>query len=147
MAYDIYIQPVPVDDATGLKVITFGYAGSLKVTGFYALIDRWLKTLMTSKGSDPLDKNYGTRFTYMFGGNVQDDSYLRDTVTLTIADANEQVKVQDIESFRPDNERLSDAVLLRLELTTGGDGFEALVKITNKAGEKLSISIPPSTAG
>jgi phage baseplate assembly protein W len=136
---DIHFQPVPVNDVSGTKVFTFGFQSALKVEGLQALVNRWVKTLMTPRGSDPLDPSAGTDFGNLIGTNIPKTSKgsIIDIVAMAIDDASEQVQKQDITARHGETESLDRANLLRFNMTSSGDGFEVWVEIKNQAGEVL----------
>ena len=136
--YDIHFQPVPASEVFGFKTFEFGYKAALKVKGPQALVNRWVKTLMTPRGSDPLYTSEGTAFWNLPGSNITDVSNdLSDAVNLSIQDANDQVHQQDIAGLFPDNERLLNAELLNFQPNSSGDGFDVWVRIRNVAGESI----------
>lgn len=137
--YDIHFQPVPSDQVSGFKCFEFGFKAALKVTGFQALINRWVKTFMTPKGSDPLYPSEGTAFGNLVGASVSKiTNDLRDAVCMAIEDANEQVRIQDVEGFMSDTERLGNATLLNF--VQSASGIEVWVLIKNAAGESLAVN-------
>jgi hypothetical protein len=136
--YDIHFQPVPPDEATSTRLFTFGFRASLKVSGPQALVNRWVKTLMTPKGSNPLDKSEGTAFGRLVGANVSMRSRdIDDVLILAIEDANDQVRQQDLVGMFPSNERLANATLIEDQSRSWEDGFEIGVRIVNLAGQVL----------
>ena len=138
--YDTFFQPVPSSQVEGFKVFEYGYQASLKVTGPPALVNRWIKTLMTPKSTDPINKNYGTGFTGLLSSNISSvTNELVDVVNLSIEEANEQVREQDLVGFFPDNERLANATLLSIEI--GEDGLDVWVNVQNVAGESVSFRL------
>lgn len=140
--YDIHFQPVPASEVQGFKTFEFGYRAALKVKGPQALVNRWVKTLMTPKGSDPLRATSGTAFGNLPGSNISEvTTDLNDVVNLAIQDANEQVMEQDIQGLYPDNERLLNAELLDFIPNATGDGFDVWVRITNVAGEQVTFRL------
>ena len=140
MAYDIHFQPVPASEAQGYKCFEFGFTAALKVQGLQALVNRWAKTLMTPRGSDPLYPEEGTGFGLLVGANISRvTTDVRDMVTIAIEEANEQVREQDLEGFYSDSERLQNGELL--DFIESDDGFQVWVKITNVAGESLEIQL------
>jgi len=143
MAYDIFFRGVPEDEVRGFRTFTFGYEASVKISGAWALVDRWLKTFMTQKGSDPLDPNYGTSFPTLVGGNMSDVSSAEDAVYVALSDANDQVKTQDIESMSPPEERLQNAYLLSIRSSDGKDGLVIWVRISNEAGTSIPVQVAP----
>lgn len=136
---DIHFQPVPVSDVSGTKVFTFGFKSALKVEGLQALVNRWVKTFMTPRGSDPLDSAAGTDFGNLIGTNIPKSTKgsLIDIVAMAIDDASEQVQKQDTAARYGETESLDRANLLRFASTSSGDGFEVWVEIKNQAGEVL----------
>jgi hypothetical protein len=140
MNYDIHYQPIPKSDVKGFKVFTFGFRAALKVRGPQALVNRWVKTFMTPKGSDPLDNTAGTNFAEMIGSNVTKiTEELKDVSILSIMDANEQVKKQDIEGLFSDDSRLMSATLLDFVQTE--DGIEFWVEIKTMSGDVLPVRL------
>jgi hypothetical protein len=138
--YDTHFQPIPAVDVTGYKLFTYGFRASLKVTGPQSLVNRWVKTMMTPKGSDPLDITYGTTFASLVGGNFSSsNSDVQDVVTLAMEDASAQVRQQDIEGFYNDDERLLSATLLNY--TAAADGFTVWIEIKNMAGDALPVKL------
>jgi len=122
----------------GFKCMEFGFTAAMKVTGFKALIDRWIKTFLTPKGSDPLYPDEGTSVGALIGANISKvTTDLRDIVTMSITKANEQIQRQDIEGFYDDVMRLKSATLDRL--VTSADGIEVWITIENVAGERLTV--------
>ena len=142
--YDIYFQPVPPERVSGFKCVEFGFTAALKVTGFRSLITRWLKTLLTPIGSDPLYPEEGTEVGNLIGANIsQLSTEIQDSVALGVIQANEQVKAQDLEGLYDDDERLQSAEIDRY--VEAPAGFEVWIAIENMAGTRLSI--PAITLG
>jgi hypothetical protein len=140
MPYDIHFQPIPPSEVRGYKVFTFGFKAALKVEGPQSLVNRWVKTFMTPKGSDPLDNVAGTNFAEMIGANVTKiTEELKDVTILSITDANEQVKKQDIEGLFSDDSRLMSATLLDFVQTA--DGIELWVEIKTMSGDVLPVRL------
>lgn len=138
--YDIHFQPVPESDVVGTKVFTFGFRAALKVSGPQALVNRWVKTFMTPKGSDPLDKQYGTTFPNLIGSNISIvNDTVKDVILLAVEDANSQVRNQDLDGFYSDDERLMSATFLDYIPST--DGFQVWIEIKNLAGDVLPVRL------
>lgn len=138
--YDIHFQPVPSGEVYGFKCFEFGFQAALKVKGPQALVNRWVKTLMTPLGSDPLYPERGTTLGNLVGGNVSSISVdLRDLVTMAIEDTNEQVREQDLEGYFSDDEKLQSAELM--EFVESADGFVVWVLIKNVAGDALPLPL------
>lgn len=123
------------------RFFTFGFDRSVGVRGPQKLVLQWLKCLMTTKGSDPTDLEYGTEFPNLIGSNVRAMQDLRDVVMLCVQDCNEQIlKLQ--QTTQPDlDELLLTATLVKFDLL-GDDGFEAHVTISNAKGKELTINLP-----
>lgn len=138
--YDIHFQPIPASQVRGYKVFTFGFKAALKVKGPQSLVNRWVKTLMTLKGSDPLDTTYGTAFPNLVGANISDiTSEVKDVLVLSMDDASAQVRQQDIDGLYSDDERLQSAILY--DFTPSDDGFAVWVEIRNMAGQILTVRL------
>lgn len=140
MQYDIHFQPVPKEDVKGYKTFTFGFKAALKVRGPQALVNRWAKTFMTPKGSDPLDRTAGTSFSDMIGANItRITDELKDVAILSVIDASEQVKKQDVEGLFSDDSRLMSATLMDILQTA--DGIELWVEIKTMSGDVLPVRL------
>jgi len=143
MPHDIHFQPImPPEDQHGFKSFTFGFTAALKINGPQALVNRWVKTFMTPKGSDLLHPDYGTDFGNLAGSNIVNDfTTLQDTVIMAIDDANDQVRRQDESAVLDSSEALDSATLGQFIPITGGDGFNLWVVINNKAGQNLPLKL------
>lgn len=142
--YDIHFQPVPAAEVRGYKCFEFGYKAALKVKGPQALVNRWVKTLMTPLGSDPLAPSEGTSFGGLIGGNIGSVSVnLQDLISIAFQEANAQVKAQDIEGYFPDSERLQSAELM--DFAEAADGIVVWVLIKNVAGDALQVPLATLT--
>ena len=138
--YDIYFKPVSTTEYNSGMGFEFGYKAVLKVCGPPALVNRWVKTFMTLKGSDPLDQEYGTGFSNLIGSNISKASMdLADVVSVAIGEANTQVYDQDLKGFFPTNERLQAATLTGFQQVA--DGISVWVTITNMANEALPVMV------
>lgn len=123
------------------RFFTFGFDRSVGVRGPQKLALQWLKCLMTTKGTDPTDLEYGTEFPNLIGSNVRSMRDVQDVVTLCIQDCNEQItKIQ--QETQPDlDELLLTATLAKFELT-GDDGFDAYVTIANAKNQEVTVNLP-----
>lgn len=138
--YDIHFQPVPSSQVRGYKTFTFGFKAALKVKGPQSLVNRWVKTVMTLKGSDPLDPSYGTALPNLMGANVSNvTTEVKDVLVLAMDDASAQVRQQDIAGLYSDDERLQSAILY--DFTPSEDGFQVWVEIRNMAGQILTVHL------
>jgi hypothetical protein len=76
----------------------------------------------------------------MVGANVtRITEELKDVTILSITDANEQVKKQDIEGLFSDDSRLMSATLLDFVQTA--DGIELWVEIKTMSGDVLPVRL------
>ncbi len=138
--YDIHFQPVPAGSVFGLKCFEFGFKSALKVKGPQSLVNRWVKTLMTPLGSDPMAPSEGTSFSNLLGANVGGISVnLEDLVAIAFDEASTQVREQDLSGFFPDNETLQSAELMQFQ--EAADGFVVWVLIKNVAGDALQVPL------
>lgn len=144
--YDVHFQLVPSEEqlsANG-RVFTFGYASSVGVKGPQKLVNRWLKCLFTLKGSDLLDRGYGTGFPEIIGSNISRMQDFVDAMSLFVDDCNEQIQAFDLAQFPPDDERLASAVLSNV-VPRGDDGYDVYVTLKNVAGTLLTVQVPTGT--
>lgn len=138
--YDIHFQPVPASEMHGFKCFEFGYQAALKVRGPQALVNRWVKTLMTPLGSDPLYPSSGTTFSGLIGGNIGSISIsIQDLVAIAFQEASNQVREQDLEGYFAEDERLQSAELM--DFDEAADGFVVWVLIKNVAGDALPVPL------
>jgi len=138
--YDIYFKPITADAVRGYKCFEFGYAAALKVKGLNALVNRWVKTFMTPKGSDMLYPSEGTNFSNLLGSNIsQRNGVVDDLILLAVEEANDQVIQQDFDGLYALEEQLQSATLI--DLKPGIDGVDVWVQIQNKADSSVSVRV------
>jgi hypothetical protein len=112
------------------------------VTGFQALINRWMMTFMTPKGSHPTKPNEGTKFPFLIGSNVAEIAALEAVVAECVDDASTQVRaVDDVSPLLTSAERLQTAQLLRFN-AIDATSIEFWVEIINEANQRLTVLIP-----
>ena len=143
MAYDIHIEGVPEDQVVNEKFLWFGEYEEqiLAVQGVQKMVDRFLKCLMTPAGTDISDQEYGTRLAHLFLGNL-DAASMRQMVTLSVVQAEEQIRRYDVINGAPEDERLSSAVIETLEIDTASQGFNLTVLLQNVAGTTVRVQLP-----
>lgn len=141
--FDIFVNLLPeAEQRDTFKFLSFGFTETLGVKGFQMLINSWLKCLLTTKGSDPSNINYGTSFMHLLGSNV-DIASARDVVILNIEQCNEQIiAFQDKDTTLTTTERLASANLINFEERPDDPGFHAYIEIQNQAGERLQFLLP-----
>jgi hypothetical protein len=146
MAFDVHFQIVPEEEQlySGGKIFTFGFTSAIGVKGPQKLVNRWLKCLFTLKGTDLLDKTYGTGYAELIGSNVSRYQDFVDAVSLFISDCNDQITAFDQAQFPPDDERLDSANLTSV-VPRGVDGYDVYVSLKNVAGTVLTLQVPSGT--
>jgi hypothetical protein len=141
--YDVYFQPLPADKQNGASAIfTFGFKSAVGISGPQKLINRWLKCLLTSQGSDPYDSSIGTGFADLLNSNIANFEDMRDAVVLFIDDCNKQIFAWDQLYLPPSDERLLSATLVKIEPTADNVGFDAWVQIQNVANDTAVLKLP-----
>ena len=131
-------------EASG-QFVTWGSASTFGVRGFQFLINLWLKCLLTPRGSDPSDLNYGTDFTKLVGTLVPLED-ARDVTLLAITQCNNQIAAfQRNDSTLTASELLASAQLTNFVEDTGSSRFDAYVELKNRANERFTLSVPVST--
>jgi len=138
MVWDVHFQPIPETTPHGYRAFTFGFRAALVVTGFQFLINRWLKTFFTPKGSEILHRGDGTTLALLIGGNIGSQEDARDLAIRAVEETNEQIRTQDAEGGFSAEESLDSAVITRMEPYSGG-GISIWVTITNLAGKQLEV--------
>jgi hypothetical protein len=139
--YDIHFQLISDSAQVSGKLFSFGFKSAVGVRGPQKLINRWIKTLITPKGSDPFDRNVGTGFYGLLGSNITSRQDVIDAVSLFIEDCNNQIRASDRRNQSSDSERLQTATLASL-IENDEDGFEIYVNIRNAAGITVTIPLP-----
>ena len=144
--FDVHFQIIPEaeQEASAGRIFSFGYTSALGVKGPQKLVNRWLKCLFTSKGSDLLDPTYGTGYPELIGANVSLRQDFTDAVAIFIDDCNAQITAFDQAQFPPDDERLDSATLTNI-VPRGADGYDVYVTIKNTAGTLLTVQAPTGT--
>ena len=142
MAYDIYFKLTdPETQRNTGKLFTFGYTSSIGVRGPQKLVNRWVRCLLTPKGSDPFDPNYGTGCANMLGSNVTSTEEALSLFAIFVEECNEQIRVMDRKNFPPEDERFKTAEILKL-VELEPDGFQVFVEIKNVAGQRVTLPLP-----
>lgn len=134
--YDIHVQPVV---ASNTKCFGFAYQTALKVRGPQALVNRWIRTLLTPLGSDPLYPKAGTPLGHVFSVSSNITTVdIQDTVHMSVFDANAQVQEQDIQGSYAEDECLASAVVTRMVNTA--DGLEVWIRIDTVSGDTVQFN-------
>lgn len=144
--YDIHFQLLPEEEQLygNGKIFSFGYTSAIGVKGPQKLVNRWIKCLLTLKGSDLLRPAYGTGFSNLWGSNISNQRDFSDAIILFVEDCNAQMRALDNRQGPPANERLASAVVTAI-IPRNGDGFDVYVTLKNTAGELISLLLPTDT--
>ena len=144
MSLDVYLQGVA--GATRGECVSFGDQGSpTGVRGPNKLVSRFLKCLLTLKGSSLLDVDYGTYFPQLIGGNV-DRFSVSQLVSEAVVDASEKLKEYQAEYALDDDEALDDVEILDIQWGTDGSGVSVRLRVNNVAGETATFIITQAGA-
>lgn len=141
--YDIHIQTLPeADQRSTFKFMSFGYVETLGVVGFQMLINQWLKCMLTPRGTDPTNLEYGSEFTSAVGSNLSLEE-AQDLTVLSIEQTNEYIRdIQRLDSTLTQSERLGSATLTNFVSDPTAPGFTATVELVNQAQERLRLNLP-----
>lgn len=123
--------------------ITFGiYDTPMKITGLQKVAQVFMKTLLTSKGSDPFYPSRGTAFPGMTIGANQsvDDSTFVQAISDSLKDAEAQVK-SGLNFQNPDTSSCLEKITL-LGLDKIDDSLTLYVSMTTSNGVTASIAVP-----
>jgi len=134
VTYDIHVAPVK---SSGFKCFSFAYQSALKVRGPQALVNRWIRTLLTPLGSDLLNPKAGTPLGHLIGTHMNINTDILDTLYMSVADTNTQVQTQDIEGSYADDECLAAAVVERT--ISSADGLEVWIRIDTMSGDTVQF--------
>jgi len=145
MAYkfDLHVQTLPEEEQTNtFKFVSLGFTGGIGVKGFQMLINQWLRTFLTTRGSDPADLTFGTDFPKLIGSNVG-YADARDIVMLAVDQCNETVtRTQAADVTLTPSERLASATIVEYVEKPDAPGFDVSVEIKNRANERLVFNLP-----
>lgn len=123
--------------------VSFGlYDTPMKITGVQKVAQTFMKTLMTSKGSDPFYPNRGTDFPNLtIGANqtISDTAYMA-LIKNSVADAEAQVK-SGLNIQNPDpSSCLASAQVLGMDKFD--DSLVLYVQVTTLSGITASVAMP-----
>jgi len=143
-AYDIHFQLQP-DTVQGYgRLFSFAYSTAKGVRGFQKTINQWLKCLLTRRGSDVADKNYGTDFPNIFDSNVVSVSDTTERLTLALDDATTQILAfQRTQSSvdLTDDERLANASILGI-VPLDASSYTVYVLLRSVLNQDVKIVLP-----
>lgn len=140
--YDLHIQLLDPGQQTYGSNFSFALKAPILVTGFQALMNRWMKIFMTPKGSHPVRRQEGTEFAYLIGSNVADTASLQAVISEYIDDATAQVQAVDrANPSLPRTQRLRSATLIQFNATSPSS-IEFWVELINEANQRMKVLIP-----
>lgn len=141
--FDIHFQALPTaDQVATYKFVSFGFSPTIAVKGFQMLLNQWAKCLLTPRGSDPTDLEYGTDFTKLIGSNL-DLQDARDVAAISIITCNTQIfRAQANDDSLTGSERLASAEIVKFVEDPSAPGFDVYVEIKNQADERLVLNLP-----
>lgn len=113
-----------------------------RVTGVQKVVQTFLYTLLTNKGSDPIRRRSGTALPeYIFASNIGSDAdELRVTVRAQIKDA--ETQTMKILSSTNNDKASQLASVQMLFVNSEADAITVGLRILTKAGEQASIAVP-----
>ncbi len=145
--YDILIYDFPEGYPTGTVALGFG-ENPKRISGISKVSQIFLKTLMTLRGSDVVNPNYGTIFPTFTGSyNLQstDLSDVSSDVTGAIRDAEEQAKsILNIPTEGLTSQLESVTIV---DITQIEDMLTLRVALRTRAGETAPIALPFTSLG
>lgn len=139
--YDLLLVATPQGYPVGPVVFYMGNEPK-KITGIQKVAQMFLKTLLTTKGSDVINYNLGTNFPNLTVGANQtadDQTFLADVAT-TINDAAAQTKNFFSSNLGDIASQLDNATIQGM--TTQGGALTMYVQLTTVAGTTAAIAIP-----
>lgn len=140
--FDIHFEGVPRSESHGIRGLTFGaYNKTLGVRGVQKMVNRFVKCMLTSLGSDLSDPDYGTALAGSFLGNV-DKGTLRTLALQSVVAAEAKVKEYDAEYALNDEERLASVRVNDIKTDEAESGVVLSVTLKNVAGVAVQILLP-----
>lgn len=131
-------------DQQGLARSNFSLnlARPIAVRGPQKLINRWLQCFFTTRGSDPVNRKFGTVFSSLIGGNVTGNADdLRASIEIAVQDCNEQIRAIDARSpWLEPGERLNNASVI-LYNPISADKVEFWVEIQSMNGQRVTTLV------
>ena len=139
--FDLYFQSLGARDPFGTKPFTFGQTQSLGIAGLQKLANMFVKYLMTTVGSDPLDLNAGTALPSLIGSNV-DASDVQEILQLAVDKTVSAIIAIQSTQAPPVAETLASATVTDFISIPSLPGFSAQIYIQNVAGVGLTFLLP-----
>jgi len=140
--FDIHYEGLNINQVAGIRAVTFGsYPRVLGVRGVQKMVNRYLKAILTPKGTNLSDRDYGTHLAAALGNNV-DLSTLGALSARAVTDAENKVREYDSEYGTDDDERLARVELEGTMIDEGGPGVLLSILLENVSGVKVRMLIP-----
>lgn len=141
MSYDVGLQLLDPGAQTTRALLTFGPTPRL-VRGPQKVLTRWLKILLTPKGSHPVRRSEGTGFALLVRRPLAELRGAEALVAEYVEDAADQVRAFDrAEPQRPADERLAAAAVLRF-VETSPTSVDVWVELVTADGQRLRSVLP-----
>lgn len=145
--YDIYIELVPTElqeSSIGTEgVMQFGFSRTISISGFQKAVNKWLKALLTEKGTDPSDREYGTTLVKLFGSNVTSRRDIQTAIEMAVSDATDDVfRYQEEYPSDDDSEVLDDVSIVSIVFSDDLTRVDVMVRLENREGSTLRAQIP-----
>lgn len=141
MGFDVHYELLRPDETNSGRMVTFRYQTVVGIRGVQKLVNRWVKCLLTQKGSDILNKTYGTDFPTLIQSNISNMQDAADLVTLYVEDCNAQMRAMDRISKPPLDEQFHSATVVSVS-PRGPDGIDAVVVIRNAVNTAAKLPLP-----
>lgn len=144
MSYDLLLGYVTSDVPLQRGIITVGRPTPYAVTGFQRTVTQWTRCLLTLRGSDPLNRGYGTGLAAMINGAAPGVQELVAVCTTAVSEATRQIvsiQLSRLDTLTLD-EQLSSARILSLVRDASGAGFGLSVELTSVTGKTLPSLVP-----
>jgi hypothetical protein len=123
-------------------VFSIDTRNAISVSGPQKLLNRFVKCLFTTQGSDPLHRKAGTDIAPMLNGNVLDPEDVQAAFILAIGDAESQIKAIDQRSpWLTADERLG-AASMTVFRQIGPTRYEVVVELTTTSGARVLALLP-----
>lgn len=141
--YDLHLQQIdPTEQAARNATFRLDAANPIAVSGPQKLLNRFLKVILSTQGSDPLHRKAGTDFPSLIGGNVLDPEDVEAAILLCVEDAAAQIRAIDQRSpWLAANERLRSADMTAFR-QIGPTRYEVTVELTTTSGERVTALLP-----
>lgn len=124
---------------TGSRPVKLGYSlNNKKISGSSILVQRFLKILLTSPGTDIYSPEIGEGIQRIIGSNVVDESALSQAISKMIKRVDSTLtSIQ--KDTDPDTARLKQSEILYLSTTDKSTSVSVGIELTNQAGNTVLL--------